>query len=103
MINELDNPGIKCFVLTNSECPSCQEWIDDKYEAFKGQFPSVTWKIIDCYEQQQNGSMPFPPLVSPTFYFYKDKKDFPLISQGIMPDFEMSKSFANAIRILENE
>lgn len=94
---------IKCYILTNSECPSCSEWFNNKYEEFKKQF-NIDFEVIDCYKEQQEGRMPFPPLVVPTFYFYKNGfKDFPLILQGLLPDLELKLSFERAIKVLENE
>lgn len=105
MIEQLldDETSIKCFILTNSECIHCKEWFDEHFENLKSKFSDVVFHVIDCYEEQQQGRMPFPPLISPTFYFYKNKKDFPLINQGILPEFEMNKSFERAIRILKDE
>jgi hypothetical protein len=103
MIKELlEQSGVKCFVLTNKECRPCQEWIDENFDDFKNQFPEVTWHTIDCYEEHQAGRMPFPPLVSPTFYLYNDPQDFPIISSGVMPEPEMSQRFNKLIEATRN-
>ena len=45
--------------------------------------------------------MYFPPLSVPSFYFYKDKTDFPLINQGLLPDFELRRSIERAVKLLD--
>ena len=103
MINELlDLPGIKCFVLTNRECRPCQEWMGEHYELFKSQYPDVTWYVLDCLQEQENGRMPFPPLISPTFYLYNSKEDFPIITAGILPEPEMTLKFNRFIEAVKN-
>jgi hypothetical protein len=103
MINKLlDQPGIKCFVLSNKECPHCQEWMIEHFEKFKNQFANVLWHVVDCYEEHQAGRMPFPPLASPTFYLYKDKVDFPIISAGYMPEPEMTMRFTKLVEACKN-
>lgn len=98
-----DDNKIKCFILTNSECRQCNEWLAEEYDNIVDQFPNVTFYTVDCYEEHKNGRMPFPPMIAPTFYFYKDKRDFPLINQGILPEFEMKKTITRAVEILTND
>lgn len=103
MINELlDQSGVKCFVLSNKECPHCEEWMQNNFDTFKNQFDNLSWHVIDCYEEHQAGRMPFPPLASPTFYLYKDKKDFPIISAGFLPEPEMTMRFTKLVEACKN-
>jgi hypothetical protein len=99
----LDQPGIKCFILTNKECPTCAEWMANDFDKIKFRFPDLNFYPIDTYSELQEGRMYFPPMVAPTFYFYKDKKEFPLISQGILPELEMSRSIERAIKVLSDD
>jgi hypothetical protein len=104
MINDLLNQsGIKCFVLSNKECPHCEEWMQNSFDVFKNQFDNVAWHVIDCYEEHQAGRMPFPPLASPTFYLYKDPQDFPIISAGFLPEPEMTMKFKRLIEAVKND
>ena len=39
MIEEvLNQKGIKCFVLTNNECPTCNEWVKNSYDGLTKEF-----------------------------------------------------------------
>lgn len=98
----LDELGIKCFVLTNNECPTCNEWIKTSYDKLVADFPHIKFHLVDCYEEHQSGRMYFPPLVVPSFYFYKDKTDFPLINQGLLPDVELRHSINRVVKLLDN-
>jgi hypothetical protein len=102
MLELLNQSGVKCFVLANKECPTCQEWMDNNFDRFKNQYQEVTWQIIDCYEEHQAGRMPFPPLTSPTFYLYKDYQDFPIISAGFLPEPEMTMRFNKLVEAIKN-
>ena len=101
--NTLDNTSIKCYILTNSECRSCKEWFDNFFNQLVSNFPSVEFYTIDCYKEHSNGNMFFPPAIAPTFYFYKNKTDFPIISQGALPEPELSKMVSRAIKVLKND
>jgi hypothetical protein len=55
--------------------------------------------IINC----DSNFIPFPPLVSPTSYFYHKNFKQPFIRQSMLPLLEMTKELDKFVRIKNGE
>jgi len=100
LLSELnDKQKIQFFILKSESCPFCDDWIkNNKKEFLKFAENDFDVFIIECDE-----TVPFPPLVSPTLYFYHKNFEKPFIRQSFLPFLEMSKELNKFIRVKNGE
>lgn len=91
---------IQFFLLKLESCPSCDEWL--KYnlkELMEFICNDFDMYVIEC----DKDNIPFPPLSSPTLYFYHKNFQQPFIRQGFLPIFETTQHFSKFVRIKNGE
>jgi hypothetical protein len=99
-LQDYNNNNIKCFILYNEYCAVCDDFFESRFENLKQEI-DIQWIKVNCTEEHENGCMPFPPIVAPSFYFYKNIKDFPLICQGLFPEPEFTRTLKKAVEKLK--
>ena len=101
IIKSIENfDKIQYFLFKSKSCPFCDEWFKYNEKDFRNYLENdFDFYIIDC----ENQFVPFPPLVSPTSYFYHKNFKQPFIRQSMLPLFEMTKELDKFIRIKNGE
>jgi hypothetical protein len=97
-INNYDK--IQYFLFKSKSCPFCDEWFKyNEIEFRKYLKNNFDFYIINC----DNQFIPFPPLISPTSYFYHKNFNHPFIRQSMLPLLEMTKELNKFVRIKNGE
>lgn len=92
--------NIQCFIIRKKTCPFCDDW----FKVNQKGFDELVKTDFDVYVLDTDvENIPFPPLVSPTLYFYHQNFKFPFIRQGLLPLLETKKEFEKFIRIKNGE
>lgn len=91
--------NVKCFVLYDVTCKDCAKQTEKCLKNAKENV-DIEWIDVDCMEEFFSGRMPFPPLMKPTLYFYKDMKEFPIIYQGPYIEPEFTRMVQNIVEDL---
>lgn len=91
---------IQYFIFRSKFCPFCDEWFKYNLDNFSKYLePNFDLHIVDC----DSDFIPFPPLVSPTSYFYHKNFKQPFIRQSMLPLLEMTKELDKFVRIKNGE
>jgi hypothetical protein len=95
---------IQAYVLISEGCEVCDSFLKNKLDYSKKTWEhQIEWIVVNATAEVREKRMKFPPFISPSIYFYKNKDadHFPLFTMAYEAEPEFTNSVNNAISMLK--